>query len=75
MTLQHGSTEQIQSMFSRLQREIRSLIKSVIKLVYFMRGAIQYDEMMDRTYIERQLISEFIDERLEQESKNPHPIY
>lgn len=62
-------------MFSRLQADSRALIKEVIQLVYFMRGAVSYEEMMRRTPGERSAMSEFITERLESESKKLNPIY
>lgn len=62
-------------MFSRLQQEGRGLVKEVVQLVYFMRGAVSYEEMMYRTPAERQEMADFITERLDQESKNPYPNY
>lgn len=40
-----------------------------------MRGSIQYDDLLRRTYAERQLMSEFIEERLKIEGKKPYPTY
>jgi hypothetical protein len=40
-----------------------------------MRGAVSYTEMMQMSVQERHLISEFLDERFEAESKSPHPVY
>ena len=40
-----------------------------------MRGAISYEEMMRRTPGERQLINEFLSKRIENEKKNPYPVY
>jgi len=40
-----------------------------------MRGAISYTELMNMSATERQIVSEFIDERLEIEKKNLHPVY
>lgn len=62
-------------MFDRLQEEAKSIVEHIIELVYFMRGAIGYEEMMMRTPGERQLVEKFINERLEIEKKNPHPVY
>lgn len=62
-------------MFSRLEGEIRSLLNEVIELAYFMRGAISYEELMNRTYVERHAISEFLDKRLEAESEKFSPNY
>ena len=62
-------------MFDMLNRSARTLIKSVIELVYFMRGSIQYDDMMWRTPLERELIAEFLKDRFEKEAKRDFPNY
>jgi len=62
-------------MFDFMRGEVRSLIKHIINITYFMRGAIQYEEMMRRTPAERQLFEEFISERLDVEKDNPFPNY
>ncbi len=62
-------------MFDRLRTETRAIVNSIIELVYFMRGAIGYEEMMRRTPGERQLINEFLSKRIENEKKNMHPVY
>lgn len=62
-------------MFARLQRDARAIIKSTVEVVYFMRGAIQYDDMMYRTAGERDIIHEFLEERMEKEKDNPYPNY
>ena len=62
-------------MFASLNREAEGLMKECIHLVYFMRGAIGYEEMMRRTPGERQAIADFVEKRLEQEAKTPYPVY
>lgn len=62
-------------MFQRLRKESRDLIKHVIELVYFMRGAIQYESMMEMTPGERDMIAEFIKVRLEDQKGNPYKVY
>ena len=47
----------------------------VVELVYFMRGAISYDDMMFRTAGERDIINEFLEKRMETEKNNPSPVY
>lgn len=73
--LRSGSSEDIIEMFNRMERECKNLIKSIIQLVYFMRGSVSYSEMMNMSPFERQLINEFIETRLETESKKVYPIY
>jgi hypothetical protein len=75
MTLRSGSTKQIQDMFGRMSRERTRIIKSIVQLVYFMRGSIQYNDMMNMSFVEREIISNFIEERLENESKKMYPCY
>ena len=67
--------EDVADYIRRIQREAEGIVKTVISLVYFMRGAISYTEMMQMSIPERRLISEFLDERFEVESKNPNPVY
>lgn len=62
-------------MFTGFRREVRELIDSVIRLIYFMRGSISYNDMMYMTYVEREAVSDFVAERLEQESKRMNPVY
>jgi hypothetical protein len=62
-------------MFSRLQRDGELMLKSIIQLVYFMRGAISYNDMLEMTYHERSMVKEFIEAHLESQSKSPHPVY
>jgi hypothetical protein len=51
------------------------MYKNGIELMYFMRGALSKEEMMDLVPFEKEIISEFINERLEIEAKKRHPIY
>ena len=58
-----------------MQDEAQILIDECVTLSYWMRGAITYGEILYTTVGERQRIGKFIEKRLEQEKKNPHPCY
>lgn len=73
--LKSGSTADIQHMFTRLSKEASDLIKTLVQLSWFMRGAISYHEMLQMTFMEREIVREWIEERLESEKKNPNPVY
>lgn len=76
MTRRTGSVDQINNMYKSLNRDTSAIIEGVIQLAYFMRGSMIYNDIMySMSYIERDMAMEFINKRLEQESKNPHPIY
>jgi hypothetical protein len=62
-------------MFIRMSNDRKRILQSIIQLVYFMRGSIQYKDMMNMSLVERESVSDFIEKRLEQESKKPHPTY
>jgi len=63
-------------MYGSLNRETKIIIEGVIQLSYFMRGAMPYNSIMySMSYIERDMALSFINDRMEQESKNPNPVY
>ncbi len=52
------------------------IINNIIQLAYFMRGAMLYNDIMySMSFIERDMAMSFVNDRLEQEGKNPHPVY
>jgi hypothetical protein len=62
-------------MFVGMNKERDNIIKSLVELVYFMRGSVQYESMKNMTKVERQAVSDFIEKRLEIESKKMYPNY
>ena len=62
-------------MIERLKREARAIVHNCIELAYFMRGAVQYHDMLLTTPAERQIFSDFIEGRLESQKKSPFPVY
>ena len=62
-------------MFGQLRDSSRAITKGVVEMVYFMRGAISYNDALLMTPGERDLVKEFISERLESESKKMYQNY
>lgn len=63
-------------MYARLNRDTKIIIDNTLQLAYFMRGAMLYNDIMySMSYIERDMAMGFIQSRMEQEKKNPHPVY
>ena len=75
LILKAGDSTEITRLFNKLSKEARGIIDEVIHLAYFMRGSISYNDFMFMTYVEREAVSDFLEKRLEAESKKPHPIY
>lgn len=62
-------------MFRQMNADKEHTVSNVVELVYFMRGAIQYKDMLNLSLIERQQVSMFINKRLEVEMKRSNPQY
>ncbi len=63
-------------MYARLNRDTKIIIDNTLQLAYFMRGAMLYNDIMySMSYIERDMAMDFVQKRIEQEKKNPHPVY
>lgn len=62
-------------MFAVLAGQSDQIIKSIIELTYYMRGAVSYHDAMLMSPYERQEILDFINKRLEQEAKKSFPVY
>ena len=62
-------------MIERLKREARAIVHNCVELAYFMRGAIQYHDLLLTVPAEREIISDFIKSRLESQKKAIHPVY
>lgn len=55
--------------------EQRALVSQTIEQTYYMRGAIQYHDMLNMTHVERTMIREFIMERLKDQNGRAFPVY
>ena len=76
MTRKTGDAEQINLMYVRLNRDTKTIINNAIQLAYFMRGAMIYNDIMyTMSFVERDMAMSFVNDRLESEGKNPHPVY
>lgn len=62
-------------MFEYMDRERRLILDNIIQLVYFMRGAIQYRDMLNMSQIERQAVATFLEKRLEAEKDKMYQNY
>jgi hypothetical protein len=62
-------------MFAKYNKEIRMLLRGLVQIAYYMRGAVQIDELKNMTHVEREMMVEFIEKRLEIEKDKPFPQY
>jgi hypothetical protein len=50
--------------------EIKSIKKNILKMCWYMRGGVTYDELMDMSITERNIIGGIIEENLETTKKS-----
>lgn len=70
-----GDMEQVQKLINQLGKEIRILIRQAIEISYFSRGAISYYDVLNMSAGERDIATDFLEDRLKQASKMPFPVY
>jgi hypothetical protein len=58
-----------------LDKEIRALKTEVIRMCWFMRGGIGYNELMGMGAQEREIISELIQQNIETTEKTRLPFF
>jgi len=72
--LRGGDNTEIVKMFERLRHEAREVVKSCIRLAYWMRASCPYDSMLQKSFGERSLMDEFVAERLKEMAKMPNQL-
>lgn len=56
-------------MFKDLEGQTKRMISRCWEIAYFMRGAVQYEDVLELTHIERKEASDFLEKRMEIEGK------
>lgn len=49
--------------------QTRQLIKEAFELIYHMKGSVSYNEIIEMTMLEKQIMSEFIQKEMENDAK------
>lgn len=73
--IRRNNQEEIGIVINQFAKQTRNLVKSCVELIYYMRGAVTYNEVMNMSAAERDLLSEFINERLKEASKMSFPVF
>ncbi len=69
------STQDMISYFNQLENESKALKEEVLKLCWFMRGSLSYDEGMILSYSDRNSISKLVKDNLETTKKSGLPFF
>jgi len=69
------SSQDMLNYFDQLDRESKALKEEVIKLCWYMRGALSYDEGMLLSSDDRSQIAKLVKENLETAKKTGMPFF
>ena len=73
--MESKNSKAIKKILASFVRDNEATLNQAFELVYFFRGAISYEEIMNMSPSERELATTYINKRLEAASKMPMPIY
>jgi hypothetical protein len=62
-------------MVDQMEKETRTIRQEVLKLCWYMRGGLTYDEGMQLGQVERDIINELVKDNLETTKKSGLPFF
>ena len=65
----------IVKMVDAMEKETQDIRLDVLKLCWYMRGGVGFDEAMQMSYSDRNLINELVKENLETTKKSGLPFF
>jgi len=69
------TNDEITEFLDDLEKESKALKEEAIKLCWFMRGGLSYDESMYLSFDERNIIAKLIKDNLETTKKSGQPFF
>ena len=68
-------SDQISKMVDQMDKETNDIRQEAIKIAWYMRGGITYDQALQLSVSERTLVSELIKDNLETTKKTGLPFF
>lgn len=69
------NSEQISQLVERMEKEVKNIKREILKICWYMRGGLNYEEAMNLGFQERDIISGIINENLETTKKTQMPFF
>jgi hypothetical protein len=70
-----STSEEIESLIKRYEVEVDQIRNDGLKMVWYMRGGVSYEEVMNMSSSERKMINEIIKENLETTKNTKMPFF
>jgi hypothetical protein len=65
----------VEDLLNQMEREANELKRQGLKMSWYMRGGATYDDVMNMSHQERQMISELIKDNLETTKNSKLPFF
>jgi hypothetical protein len=69
------SNEQVVEYLNSLDKESKAIKKDLLKMCWYMRGGLTYDEAFNLSNQEREIINDIIKDNLETTKKSKMPFF
>lgn len=69
------SNEEIIALLHSYEKQSRALREDALKMSWFMRGGVSYDDVMQLSFQEREIISKIISDNMEITKKSNLPFF
>ena len=67
--------DKISQLVDNMEKDVKGIRQEILKLCWYMRGGITYEEGMQLGYLERQIISDIVKDNLETTKKTNLPFF
>ena len=68
-------SDNIVKMVDQMEKETQDIRLDVLKLCWYMRGGVTYDEAMQMSQVDRDLINDIVKDNLETTKKSGLPFF
>ena len=62
-------------MLDDYEKDTKALKRSILKMCWYMRGSLSYDEGMTLTYADREIINDIVKENLDATKESGLPFF
>jgi hypothetical protein len=66
-----GDSDRIKKLIDQLAFETKMILKNAYELAYWSKGAADYSSILHMSPVEREMVAEFIEERMKAMKGNP----
>jgi hypothetical protein len=71
----YSKPEEIQKQLDGMEKEVEAIKANALKMSWFMRGGIQYEDILNLSIQEREAINKIIEENLDTTKKSNMPFF